>query len=427
MQLAWALFRSTFHYMPARPAGDTFVTWTFLTEDKASKTLRELIKRCRRVHVAVAWATRSADTQALLQSGKLGLVVIGTDGYVTSPEVLRACSKNRKVRVIAPDAPRLFHPKLYLFELGGGKVAVLIGSHNLTRAAFGGSNIEASALLHTHCSDPFVEEIEDFISQYWERAESLQNEDFLFAYEAQYATKAEARRALRTFKRLRAPLSQSSRPSPLSYDWNQYVRALQAEPDNGLDERMLLLERTVALFDKHGSFAAMDIDQRKAIAGTFTSGEATLDDLDWAWLGSARGFGDFTTLVKSQPAGLSKALSHIARQGPVSQAQFAAFVRDFRKAFEGRSHVGGHKVATRLLAVKRPDWFVPVNSRNQAGLCAALGVRTTKLSLDTYWDDIVEPVRASAWWQHPRPQGALQAEVWDMRAALLDVLYYVPK
>jgi HKD family nuclease len=402
------------------------MTWAFLTEDKASKVLRELVKRCRKVHVAVAWATDSADTKALLQSGKLGLVVIGTDGYVTSPKVLRACSMNRHVRVVPPDAPRLFHPKLYFFEMGGGEVAILIGSHNLTRAAFGGSNIEASALLHTQLDDPFVEELEDFISQHWEKAEPLQNEDFLFAYEAQYATKAAARKTLRTFTRLRAPLKDSLAPSPLSFDWAEYLRKLKSEPGEGLVGRMRMLERTSALFEKYGSLTAMSVDERKAVAGTYAKGESTLDGLDWAWLGSARGFGDFKSLVKGRPQTLAKALDHIPRQGPVQQTQYVAFVRDFRNAFEGLKRVGGHRVATRLLAVKRPDWFVPVNSANESRLCGALGVRASKMSLDTYWGDVVEPVHASAWWQEHRPRAPFQAEVWDMRAALLDVLYYVP-
>lgn len=402
--------------------------WRFLTEVMASRTLCALIQCCRQAHVAVAWATKSPETEALLQCGKLARAVIGTDGYVTHPKVLQECRDNPKVRVIAPDAVRLFHAKLYIFKLEGGQGAAIIGSHNLTRSAFArGGNIEASALLQCAWNEPVLQEMVTFVAQHWGDAESLQDGNFLFAYETQYAAKEAARRALREFKRLRAPRKGAAGPSPLSLNWDEYCRALQDDAHEGLAERVRMLEAVRKLFARQSSFSAMNVAQRKAVAGTFAKGEPTLDDGDWAWLGSPRGFGEFKTLVNTQPEGLSRALGHIRLQGPVSRTQFDAFVREFRKAFQGKGHKGGLRTASRLLAVKRPDWFVPVNSRNQAALCAALGLPVSRLSLDSYWADVIEPVHTSTWWRHPRPQVPSQARLWELRAALLDVLYYVPK
>ena len=80
--------------------------------------------------------------------------------------------------------------------------------------------------------------------------------------------------------------------------------------------------------------------------------------------------------------------------------------------------------ASRLLAVKRPDVFVAVNSQNRRGLCEALVVAHSTLDLDNFWERIVEPVRMSPWWLAPRPKGGLEARLWDCRAAMLDSLYY---
>lgn len=129
-------------------------------------------------------------------------------------------------------------------------------------------------------------------------------------------------------------------------------------------------------------------------------------------------------LVNNAPAGLSAALDNIPLVGEITQAQYDAFVVEFRTAFQGKAHQGGCAVASRLLAVKRPDVFVAVNSQNRRGLCEALVVAHSTLDLDNFWERIVEPVRMSPWWLASRPKGGVEARLWDCRAAMLDSLYY---
>lgn len=56
-----------------------------------------------------------------------------------------------EARVVAPDKPRLFHPKVYLFR-NGSRSAAIVGSHNLTSSAFK-SNVEASVFIESDGND----------------------------------------------------------------------------------------------------------------------------------------------------------------------------------------------------------------------------------------------------------------------------------
>lgn len=84
--------------------------------------------------------------------------------------------------------------------------------------------------------------------------------------------------------------------------------------------------------------------------------------------------------------------------------------------------------ASRLLALKRPDYFVCVNSKNQNGLSADLGYHKTRLTIDNYWDWMVQSILDSCWWnsRRPRPGNANDwtSRRWDNRVAMLDSVYY---
>jgi hypothetical protein len=69
--------------------------------------------------------------------------------------------------------------------------------------------------------------------------------------------------------------------------------------------------------------------------------------------------------------------------------------------------------------------FVCVSKPNKVGLAQALAFSPSTLDLENYWQRIVEPVRASAWYNADRAPAA-DAEVWDGRVAMLDAIYYAP-
>lgn len=397
---------------------------SMLTERQAPSTVARLVRECIRFDVAVAWAGPNQVVDTMLAAHqKLGKVVIGTHMYQTDPAVLRAFMPYKGARCMPPDG-RLFHPKVYLFETLTGLTAV-VGSHNLTDGAFGGKNIEVGVLVQGKVGDEVLAGLASFITDSWNSAEVIDEDSFLFSYEAQYRLNKDKRRALNKFHRLKKPRA-GAKTSPLALSWNKFVEHVKNDGHHNLDGRLAILERAARLFADRMTFAAMSQYERKAIAGTYGSKEPQLDGLEWPWFGTMFGQGDFKNLVNATPEQLSAALDQIPAEGDVSREQFDAFAAAFATAFQGRAHKGGVATASRLLAMKRPDFFLGVTDANRDGICAAFGTAPTTLNLGNYWDRIVVPIQSSPWWLAPRPRGVLVGRIWDNRAALLDSIYYDP-
>lgn len=397
---------------------------SILTDSQATRTLVRLVHECIRFDVAVAWAGPNTVVEAMLDShSKLRRVVIGTHMYQTDPAVLRRFMPHKGVRCMPPDG-RLFHPKVYFFEMPNG-FAIVVGSHNLTGGAFGGKNIEVSVLLEGSAEGAVFVDMTSFIKSSWGSAEVIDEDTFLFAYEAQYRINKAKRSTLDSFYRLKKPRA-GAKTSPMNISWASFITSVKDDIHHSLEGRLAILERASALFKEHGSFAAMSQYERKAIAGTYGAKEPQLDDLEWPWFGTMSGQGDFKNLVNESPGLLSKALQNIPLDGDVLEAQFDAFVRHFDLAFKGKTHKGGVATASRLLAMKRPDVFVGLNKANRVGISKAFGTAPTTLNLGNYWERVVVPMQNSPWWLHPRPRDALAGRIWDNRAALMDSIYFDP-
>jgi HKD family nuclease len=394
-----------------------------LTEAQAKAAIRRLIKRSETIDIAVAWAGMNDVVDALVAAApKLRHVTIGTHLYQTDPDVLRRFLGQSAAHYTPPNARRLFHPKVYLFDLGGS-AAALVGSHNLTSAAFDAKNVEASLLVEGAVDDRTFKALAVFVKRVWLAAKPIEDNDFLFSYELQYQANKAKRAALGRFAPLKRPRHGRAADGPLAISWSKFVCKVQV--DRSLDERLNVLEGAASIFSRGIAFARMECDERRAIAGTLGRKEERQAGLPWGWFGTMFAQGDFKNLVRQHPSDLSKALARIPFDGDVSERDYGAFVREFRSAFQGLSRVGDVATASRLLAMKRPDRFACVNRSNRKGICDAFGVAHTTLNLDNYWDRIVVPLQFCPWWHAPRPRDAIQSRIWDNRAALIDCIYYV--
>ena len=395
-----------------------------LTDKQAADAIIRLVRECVRFDLAVAWASQNIAVDAMLnEHSKLRHVVIGTHMYQTDPTVLRRFKPYAGARCLPPDG-RLFHPKLYLFMMHE-RVAAIIGSHNLTGSAFEGKNIEVSVLLEGSPEDAVFVDLNSFVHSSWNSAEAIDEDKFLFAYEAQYSINKTKRTALDKFHRLKKSCA-GPNSSPMDISWDEFVTAVKNDGHHKLEGRLAILERASMLFENQGSFSAMTPYERKAIAGTYGNKEPKLDGLEWPWFGTMFGHGDFKKLVKDSPDLLSQALQNIPLDGDVCQTEFDAFVANFNSAFKDKAHKGGVATATRLLAMKRPDVFVGLNKANRIGICKAFGSAPTTLSLQNYWARIIVPMQNSPWWLHQRPREKFAGRIWDNRAALMDSIYYDP-
>jgi hypothetical protein len=389
-----------------------------ITNAEAEGVLLQLANEATRMHWAVAWATGNAvSAAARAHSRHLDCLVIGTHFYQTDPELLEKLQDIPSVKVRPPVGP-LFHPKLYCFETEE-RAWALVGSHNLTQSAMGGSNTEASVLLTGSPNDSVFKTLKAFIRQEWKRGQNI-DRDFLFSYREQYMAKRPAKEALQRFIPAKPPRNRQRPPTHLS--WPEFLA--EVRNDRGLEERLHVLRAARDLFARYPSFAKMGDTDRKGVAGTIGRTQKVTGGPDWAWFGTMRSSGSFASLVKNKPGGLSRALDHITDDSEVTHDAYKRFCREFVAAFQGQERQGGVATATRLLALKRPDIFVAVNNENRRGLCDALGVAPTTLSLENYWERVVLRLQDAPFWLSPRPRAPEAAAIWDSRAALLDSIYY---
>jgi hypothetical protein len=77
--------------------------------------------------------------------------------------------------------------------------------------------------------------------------------------------------------------------------------------------------------------------------------------------------------------------------------------------------------------MKRPDYFVCLDSKNKKALCETFGISQSNMTYERYWEEIIARIQDNAvWWNSPQPEGERQSEVWMGRAAFMDALFYQP-
>jgi hypothetical protein len=220
------------------------------------------------------------------------------------------------------------------------------------------------------------------------------------------------------FKRLKSDL--------LTMDWRAFIREVRRDPNHHFATRLEILRYVQTLFVREGSFANLTLSEWKVVAGIVHEdavGDSGLTKSQIGWFGSMQGSGSFTKLIANQDRRIADAIDTIPLRGPVTRSDYDRFCGLFEAAFEDSARTGGVPTASRLLAMKRPDVFVCVNNGNKPRLAEAIDFRPTTLSLDNYWERVIEPLRLANWYNSDRPAGR-DAEAWDCRIALVDAIFY---
>ena len=396
----------------------------FLSASQTQSTLIALVENCESMQWAVAWATENAVFEAAMKySSKFEHFVVGTHMFQTQPEVLERAAALAAAAVVPPTGD-LFHPKVYLFR-NGQRIRCVVGSPNLTKAAMS-RNVEASVLLDGSLDDAALVELSRFVAEAWKGAEDISHE-FLFRYRHQYAAKTAARQELIKFADVRPPSKPNTKRAPHDMSWADYLVQVRnsSHPSAHLfKERLGVLTKARALFATGIPYAKWNEDDRKLVAGTLGRKKSQQPGVDYGLFGSMGASGTFANLVIEAPTGLSHALDFIPLMDAVTQRDYDRYCKAFRAAFDQDGRVGGLPTATRLLAMKRPDAFVCIDSANRKDLCENFGVSPSTTNLENYWQRIIEPMHGDPWWRHPQPSNAADAEIWLGRAALLDAIYY---
>ena len=196
--------------------------------------------------------------------------------------------------------------------------------------------------------------------------------------------------------------------------WDEYVRNLDRS-DNDNEMRVELLRKAHDIFKEGKAFDTLDTDTKRALAGFPRKDAKISKDIDWKLFGSMVGAGDFKHAILHN-IDIGKAQDRIPLRGAVTKEMFTGFC----KAFSRSNPIG---CATRLLAVKRPDYFVPINNKNKRILSRMLNIPQSDFNTENYWN-ILMRIHNSMWFSdnsHVREED--KAKKW-YQAALLDILSY---
>lgn len=398
----------------------------YLQGPDLESTVRTLIDGHEELYWAVAWGSMSPLAKHLLgNAAKVRRFAIGTHFHQTDPELLEALRNVPGARVVPNSSAGTFHPKIYLFRTGS-KFALVLGSPNFTRAGFG-INHEAALFIEGDTSDTLYRDVFHAVESAWTEANYI-GDDFLRAYRLKHQATQGARADLEADLPINMPTGDSEYRNLLDDGWAEFIERVKSDPHHDVEGRVAIMDHARVWFSQVSRFGDMTEGQRKAIAGTYARNEAkpaeVPADLDWAWFGSMVGAGVFKGMVKSHPEGLSAALDFIPRTGSVSERDFERFKSRFLESFEDAERGGGLATASRLLALKRPDYFVCVDSANKNKLSEAIGVKKVKLTIDTYWTHVIRPLLCSPWWNAERPIDDLEGRIWDSRMAFIDAFCY---
>ena len=395
-----------------------------------NRELLRLIEECSTCRLAVAWASVGFPTFEALQRErpKIDRTVVGTHFYQTHPDFIEHFREHPNFRfILKPDG--VFHPKIYLFFIGEARWECVIGSANFTQGGLN-RNYEVASLITNHDvgAEQMLPRLIEQLDLYWDAATPISESD-LQAYREFWHRKQPIINELGgRFGNLRTDNSYDGGKAPLEVpilrtSWPAVFDAVSAERQRDMNlprvEERLEVVRAVKRFMSSGkSFHQLDERTRQQIAGLVR--RATTTETNFLWFGSMKGTGHFQHAVKAAPEKLSTALDQIPAAGPVSREAYIAFVHHFREALPQKVFVAP---ASRLLAMKRPDYFVCLDGRNKRELCAAFAV-PPKIGYEEYWDSIIERVKEATWWNSLPPSNQIEREVWEARAAFLDALYY---
>jgi hypothetical protein len=205
----------------------------------------------------------------------------------------------------------------------------------------------------------------------------------------------------------------------INMSWEEYFRRVIKEKGRPLEQRIKVLKIINELFEKNQHFNLMSNDERKTIAGTL----GTKDGVDWGWFGSMKGSWRFQEKINSNDENISLALDQIPLKGNITKTDYIAFLEHFKKAFPTGNWIA---TSSRLLTMKRPDVFVCLDNKNRSALCQEFDIKTSGITYERYWDEIIERIFDSNWWRSSKPQSKTEIEVWEGRSAFLDALYYKP-
>lgn len=388
---------------------------------KIDKALVSMMKKYKKYHIATAWASlgSKASDELLKNKAKIQKMVVGTHFYQTHPDFMEIFIESEQVKFIL-QTDGVYHPKVYIFSNTEQDWECIIGSANFTLSALT-KNSEVVVHIKNTDSDSsnIYENLMDTVENYWVNAESISQKEH-------HNYKNIWNKNRKKLNSLKGTCGKSRKKKPLiksqifSLDWSEYFELIKNDEFHSFAGRIDLLAKAQQYFRQNANFSQLHEIQRREIAGIATKNQ-TNSDIDWGWFGSMVGAGKFQNRINTNNIFISNALDTIPLQGKIYKSDYNSFVGLFQQAFPDGG--AGVAIASRLLAMKRPGYFVCLDKQNNSRLCEEFGI-SKSVSFESYWSDIIERIIDSVWWSSNKPENSTEVQAWLGRTAMLDAIFY---
>ena len=392
-------------------------------EDSLS-ALKKLVIWADEIHLAYAWVHSSNGKAAHWEPiplNKIQRAVIGIHFAQTEPLALRTLSKLSNALKVIADTKGVYHPKL-IIGIKGNSMAAILGSSNLTNGGFFG-NTEINVLIEGSKELAAMLKLRNFMDEQWESPRAfVPDKDWFESYEVAYKNRPRPPHAPKE-KLPSATVIQSA--NEINVSWQDYYGLIVEQElrtigkgyvvhvfDHEDGSYMQEVENCQKAFNKYASFAEMPEDRRKMVSG-WGGGTTGL-------FGSMKGAGTFKNIVSEYPEIISKHLDVIPLKNNIPIGLISTYLTNMSK-------VAGINLgtSTRLLGMKRPDYFLPINDGNKKRIREIFGPAPSTAS---GYIKFHEKLWSCPWFNSPEPTKKDELRVWRARVALLDaVLYEIPE
>lgn len=389
---------------------------TFLAGEKLRERLEELTNRSDSIDIAVAWATAWSGLKEILKAAEQSKarvrLLVGVGGYLTEPGHLTLMAKHAELRIHGQPTGQLFHPKLYIF---GNSVSYTcwVGSANCTHRGFH-ENVETVAEFS---------DVDGLARQEFESLWHSENSNDFTAFDlSSYALK---RKDL--LSKLPKSIADELQLPSLSEDQEKDSDILKAEWNVYADELMRIHPDIGKGLDLNDWLYVLD--QRNPFLQRKWADDLSSDDLSIMYGKDA--FGAFGRLIPITQAQFQGATGRRARLAIGSVLQEVVGWKLFQeplvqRALENLLSIDGcgPALATRLLVLARPDWFVVVNKKSFQGLAERFGVPGLQNLKPKLYAELLGKIHGEPWCRSQRPDDEQGRRLWNYRTALIDPLVY---
>ena len=393
-----------------------------IRSEDMQRCFREKLEWADKIDLATAWATNNAGLRDLRECQGAGHIeiraIVGLWSNITDPATLRALEEIGSLRIV--DESRCFHPKIYIFRRNEEAVA-WIGSANFTSGGFG---VNEELMFETEDT----RSIQEWFENRWERCGELQP-DAIDIYEHRRIQNPNPPPRFpqpdQAYQDLDHPYQFLHGIADWNGDWNGYRYALEecnrwwaaqgypytvfGEPyswhNTILELHDVVVRRNLNELHHH--------DQSRLLG---------LADIGVGLLGSMMPW--HVNVVFGDQHNLENIQNGIIQIINADDGDFPEVAIDVYQEITNIDGIGPG-IATRLMALARPDHIISLNGASMDNLAEYFNLPVGVGGIENY-GILLDLLHQKDWFQGQPPGNTYEHTIWSMRAALIDCFMYQP-